>query len=170
MPAAYVTRLRLEGGALAATGALASAALVARVPDSRRWWWNTAAQVGVVTAALLTRGPRQVDTWMAAADRADETAVTGEPTPIVHVPVPVLAGALLFRGLREIRGPLRPLTEQAGWDASLRVTLGSAVVGAVQALVLAPHVAAAEAREGRVYYRLPGSRLGTGTRLGYVER
>ena len=170
MPAAYVTRLRLEGGVLAAAGALASAALISRVPASRRWPWNTAAQVGVVTAALVIRGPKQVDAWMAAAERADETTVTGEPTPLLHVPVPVIAGALLFRALRVIGGPLRPLTEQAGWDASLRVTAGSAIVGAVQALVLASHVAAAEAREHRVYYRLPGSRLGTGTRLGYVER
>ena len=170
MPAAYATRLRLEGGVLAAVGVAASAALITRVPASRRWPLNTVAQVGVVAAALAVRGPQQVDTWMAAAERADPTTVTGEPTPLLHVPVPMIAGALLFRALREIGGPLRPLTENAGWDASLRVTLGSAVVGAVQLFVLAPHVAAAEARERRTYYRLPGSRLGTGTRLGYTER
>lgn len=171
MPAAsYVSRLRLEGAVLAATGGAASAGLLARVPASRRWWPNTVAQVAAVAAALVVRGPRQVDAWMADAEVADAGAESGEPTPLWHVPVPVVAGALLFRALREIKGPLRPLTQQAGWDASLRVTAGAAVVGAVQALVLAPHVAAAEARQERVFFRLPGSRLGAGTRLGYAPR
>ncbi len=170
MPAAYATRLRLEGGVLAAAGFAASAALVARVPASRRWPLNTVGQVGVVAAALIARGPRQVDGWMAAAERIDGVQVTGEPTPLAHVPVPMLLGALFFRGLEHVGGPLRPLTAKAGWDAALRVTAGSAVVGATQALVLARHVAAAEAREGRTYFRVPGSRLGTGTRLGYTER
>ncbi len=170
MPAAYATRLRLEGGVLAVAGLAASVALAAKVPQARRWPLNTAGQVGLVAAGLAVLGPKSVEGWMAAAERADAVQTTGEPTPLWHVPVPMVSGALLFKGLEMIGGPLRPLTAKAGWDASLRVTAGSAVVGLTQALLLARTVAAAEAREGRTYVRLPGSRLGSGTRLGYVER
>ncbi len=170
MPAAYATRLRLEGGVLAATGVLASAALIARVPQSRRWPASTVGQVALVGAGLAVKGPASVAAWMAAADPVEAVQMTGEPTPLLHVPVPMVLGALTFKALESIGGPLRPLTRRAGWDAALRVTAGSAVVGAAQALLLARAVAAAEAAEGRTYYRLPGSRLGTGTRLGYTER
>lgn len=170
MPAAYTTRLRLEGGVLAASGVAASAFLLARVPQSRRWPASTLGQVALVAAGLAIRGPASVKGWMAAAEPVDGVHTTGEPTPLWHVPVPMVLGALLFKGLESIGGPLRPATRRAGWDASLRVTAGSAVVGLSQALLLARVVADAEAREARVYHRLPGSRLGTGTRLGYTER
>ena len=170
MPAAYATRLRLEGGALAVLGASASAVLVARVPQSRRWPASTIGQVALVAAGLAVRGPATVTGWMAAAEPVEAVHVTGEPTPLWHVPVPMVLGALTFKALESIGGPLRPLTRRAGWDAALRVTAGSAVVGAAQALVLARTVAAAEEREGRTYFRLPGSRLGAGTRLGYTLR
>lgn len=170
MPAAYVTRLRLEGGVLAAVGIAASVALAVKVPQARRWPHSTAGQVGLLVAGLALRGPKSVEAWMAAAERVDAVQTTGEPTPLWHVPAPMITGALLFKGLELIGGPLRPLTAKAGWDASLRVTAGSAVVGLSQALLLARTVAAAEAREGRTYVRLPGSRLGSGTRLGYLER
>ncbi len=170
MPAAYTTRLRLEGSVLAAAGVAASLALATKVPQARRWPLNTVGQVGLVALGLNLRAPRSVEAWMGAAERVDAVQTTGEPTPLWHVPVPMIAGALLFKGLESIGGPLRPLTAKAGWDASLRVTAGSAVVGLSQALLLARTVAAAEAREGRTYVRLPGSRLGSGTRLGYVER
>ena len=170
MPAAYVTRLRLEGATLAVAGAVASWGLLALVPQSRRWPASTIGQLAVVAAALATRGPATVERWMAEAEGVDAAELTGEPTPLVHVAVPMVAGALVFKGLEAIGGPLRPLTRRAGWDAALRVSAGSAMVGLAQALLLAPAVAAAEARDGRVYYRLPGSRLGSGTLLGYTER
>ena len=167
MPAAYATRLRLEGGVLAATGIAASAALIARVPQARRWPASTIGQVTLVAGVLGVRGPPCVAAWMGAAEPVDAVQLTGEPTPLHHVPVPMLFGALTFKVLESIGGPV---ARGAGWDAALRVTAGSALVGAAQALVLARVVAAAEAREGRTYFRLPGSRLGTGTRLGYTER
>lgn len=170
MPAAYVTRLRLEGGVLAASGLAASAILLARVPQARRWPASTVGQVALVAAVLAVRGPTAVEGWIAAAEPVDGVHTTGEPTPLWHVPVPMVLGALLFKGLESVGGPLRPATRRAGWDAALRVTAGSAVVGLAQALLLARVVAAAEAREGREYHRLPGSRLGTGTRLGYTVR
>lgn len=170
MPAAYAARLRLEGGVLAAAGVAASVALVAKVPQARRWPLNTVGQVGLVAVGLALRGPKSVEGWMADAERVDAVQTTGEPTPLYHLPVPMIAGALLFKGLELLGGPLRPLTAKAGWDASLRVTAGSAVVGLSQALLLARTVAAAEDREGRTYVRLPGSRLGSGTRLGYLRR
>lgn len=167
MPAAYATRLRLEGAVLAATGLAASAALVTRVPQSRRWPASTIGQVALVAGILAVRGPATVAAWMDAAEPVDAVQLTGEPTPLHHVPVPMLFGALTFKALASIGGPMARL---AGWDAALRFTAGSAVVGATQALVLARVVAAAEAREGRTYFRRPGSRLGTGTRLGYTVR
>lgn len=167
MPAAYATRLRLEGGVLATAGLVTSAALIIRVPQSRRWPVSTVGQVTLVAAGLGVRGPATVAGWMRAAQPVDAVQLTGEPTPLHHVPMPMLLGALTFKALESIGGPL---TRRAGWDAALRVAAGSAVVGVAQALLLARVVAAAEAREGRTYFRLPGSRLGTGTRLGYTER
>jgi hypothetical protein len=170
VPAAYATRLRLEGGVLVAAGVAASAVLIARAPQARRWPASTIGQVAIVAAGLGLRGPIIVAAWMSAAEPVDAVQLTGEPTPLHHVPVPMLLGALAFKAFESIGGPLRPLTRRAGWDAALRVTAGSALVGAAQALLLARTVAEAEAREGRTYFRLPGSRLGTGTRLGYTER
>lgn len=152
---------------LAASGLAASAALIVRMPQSRRWPASTIGQVALVAAGMAVRGPAVVTGWMAAAEPVDAVPVTGEPTPLAHVPVPMVLGALLLRALASIGGPGARL---AGRDAALRVTAGSAVVGAAQALVLAPAVAASEEHERRTYFRLPGSRLGTGTRLGYTER
>jgi hypothetical protein len=167
VPAAYTTRLRLEGAVLAAAGVAGSALLLAKAPEARRWPASTIGQVAVVVVLMTTRAPKAVAGWMAEAQPVDGVQLTGEPTPLHHVPVPMVLGALLFKGLQSL--PL-PAANRAGWDAALRVTAGSAVVGAAQALVLARAVAEAEARQGRVYFRLPGSRLGSGTRLGYTER
>ena len=55
------------------------------------------------------------------------------------------------------------------WDAGLRVTAGSACwLGLTQAGLMAPLVAREERRSGRRFVRLPGSRLGRGTRLGWT--
>ena len=169
VPAAYLTRLRLEGGVLAVAGIASSALLLGRLEQARRDPLSTVGQLFALGVALRVRAPRAVDGWMGAAERVEASQVTGEPTPLWQVPVPVVLGGLTFKGLEAIGGPLRPLTRRAGWDAALRVTLGSALVGAVQALWLSPRVAADEARRQRTYYRLPGSRLGA-TRLGYAPR
>jgi hypothetical protein len=99
---------------------------------------------------------------------------TGEPTPLWHVPVPTVAGAIFVgrfaKPLNEALGLPTRLARDAGWDASLRVTAGSAIVGLWQAFVIERRVAGAERRGFRTYYRMPGSALGTGTRLGWTRR
>jgi len=61
------------------------------------------------------------------------------------------------------------LSAQAGWDAGLRVTAGCLLVGLFQAVLVERRVARAEEAAGRVYHRLPGSRLGRGTVVGYAQ-
>jgi hypothetical protein len=158
----YAERLRVEGAVLAATGLAGSALLLRAAPQARRWPLNTLAQLAAVAAWLGLRGRAQADGWL---DDAGPVGPGEQPdiTPLWHVPAPVVAGALLFKGLERTG---LPASSKAGWDASLRWTAGSAVAGLFQALVLAPHVRAREAREGRTYVRRPGSRLGA-TQLGF---
>ena len=52
------------------------------------------------------------------------------------------------------------------WDAGLRVTGGCVLVGLMQSPLMARLVAREERRSGRRFVRLPGSRIGRGTRLG----
>ena len=54
------------------------------------------------------------------------------------------------------------------WDAGLRVTGGCVLVGLMQCALMAPLVAREERRSGRRFVRLPGSRIGRGTRLGWT--
>lgn len=165
-PAAYRERLRIEGLTLIVSGALFSALLLRFQPQSRRWPFNTAGQLAL-TAGLHARfGPRAVNKAMADAHMllAGEEG-TGEPTPLWHVPAVVLGLALLFKGLENGPGPGGDL---AGWDASLRVTLGALLTGVFQATLLEQTVAAEEQATGRRFYRVPGSRLGRGTLLGFT--
>lgn len=167
MAPTYRERLRLEGGVLAATG-LAGAALLVRGPDqARRWPLNTAAQLAVVAAALARFGPKAARAAIEQAQEVEPGAVgSGEPTPLWHVPAVVAAQALAFKGLERL--PL-PAASRAGWDASLRITLGSTLVGLAQALLLERAVAEQEVLTGRTYYRAAGSRLGRGTPLVYTR-
>jgi hypothetical protein len=163
---AYRERLRTEGVTLIVAGALGSALLLRFTEQARRWPLNTAGQLAL-TAGLHARfGPRAVHKSMAQATPLEVgNEGTGEPTPLWHVPVPVLGLALLFKGLESLPGPG---TDKAGWDASLRITLGSLITGIFQATLLERTVAAEEQATGRRYYRVPGSRLGRGTLLGFT--
>jgi len=60
--------------------------------------------------------------------------------------------------------------ELGGWDAGLRVTAGSLLVGAFQSVALGHAVASRQRASGRTYYRIASSRILRGTRLGYVTR
>jgi len=151
----YRERLRLEGAGLALCGAVGSAVLLATVDEATRLPGNTLGQLAVVAVLLLVLGRRSVVRWMAAAEPLDGPAAagSGEPTPLWHLPLVVVALTLPFGFL-------------AGWDAGLRITGGCLLVGLWQALYLATLVGREEASRGVAFVRLPGSRLGRGTRLG----
>ncbi|MDQ6818904.1 MAG: hypothetical protein M3076_00970 [Actinomycetota bacterium] len=159
MPApTYLDRLRLEGAVLTACGALGTVVLLTATAQATRRPASTAAQLIVVAALLLSLGPRSVRRSIAdsRAHAADEIG-SGEPTPLWHIAAIVIALTLLAG-------------ELGGWDAGLRVTIGCMLVGAFQALVLSRIVISGERGTGRRYYRVAGSRILTGTRLGHTER
>jgi len=113
--------------------------------------------IGLVTVAslLLWLGPRGVRRSIAQIDCLDSDAIgSGEPTPLWHI-------AAIVAGLAVIAVQL------AGWDAGLRITAGCALVGAVQAVIMAGIVGNDERATNRTYYRMAGSRILRGTRLGY---
>lgn len=155
----YRERLRLEGLALAGLGLLDCALLLRVFPQARRWPLNTAGQLVLVAALLGYFGPRSVRKALDASVPlpADELG-SGEPTPLWHIP-PIVAGLTLAFGLAP--------NELAGWDAGVRIGGGCALVGLAQAGLLERVVARDEALRGRRYYRVRGSRLGRGTKLGY---
>jgi hypothetical protein len=168
MAPSYRERLRTEGLALAACGAVASAALVAFEPASRRWPLNTVAQLAVVAVLLETLGTRRVRKWV---DRAEEVPPgaegSGEPTPLWVLPPIVVSLAAVFVLLPETG---LPASDRAGWDAALRITGGCALVGLAQALRFERVVARDESERGRRYVRRKGSHLWSGTTLGWVKR
>jgi hypothetical protein len=166
-PPSYRERLRIEGLALAACGALGSAALIAFVPASRRWPLNTAAQLAAVVVLLETVGPRRVRKWMGDADELGPGEEgSGEPTPLWMLP-PIVAGlAAVFVLLPETG---LPGSDRAGWDAGLRITGGSMLVGLAQALRYARIVEQDESKRGRRYLRVKGSHLWSGTTLGWTR-
>ena len=156
MPPTYRERLRLEGWWLFACGVVGSGLLLATSEESKRWPLNTVAQCAVaggLAVGLGRRGARRA--IEAADDRPADQLGSGEPTPLWMHPLIVGGLAALFPLMREVGGPG---SELAGWDASLRVTAGSALVGLTQAVVMERLVAQAEADNGRVYYRFKGSR------------
>lgn len=163
----YRERLRIEGLTMAACGAAGAAALVAFVPASRRWPLSTVAQLAALVVLLELLGTRSVRRWMRRADEVERGAEgDGEPTPLWQLPVIVAALTAVFVALPETG---LPASDKAGWDAGLRVTAGCALVGLMQALRWERVVRADEAGRGRRYVRLPGSRLVTGTRLGFTR-
>ena len=175
MAETYRHRLRVEGLTLATAGLAGSALLLAVKQQSRRAPASTAIQLGVLTVGLATLGRRSTTKTLENADRVRFGRVgTGEPTPLWHVPMPMLAGAIylgaLAKPVNKKLGLPKRLTRDAGWDASLRVTAGSAIVGLWQAFWIERQVARAERRGLRTYFRMPGSTLGTGTRLGWTRR
>ncbi len=163
----YRERLRIEGATLAGCGLLGSLLLLLLAPQSRRWPLNTLAQLAAVAVLLAVFGPRSVRKAIAGSVAVAAGAEgSGEPTPLWHIALIVAGLALSFKALS-----LLPLSvaDRAGWDASLRITGGCVLVGAAQALLLEREVARDEAATGRRYYRIPGSRLGRGTKLGFTE-
>ena len=175
MAETYRRRLRIEGLTLAAAGLAGSALLLATKEQARRAPVNTAVQLGLVAGGLAVLGRRSTAKALENADRVRFGRVgSGEPTPLWHVPVPMAAGAVFVgrfaKPLNKKLGLPKRLAREAGWDAALRVTAGSALVGLYQAFAIERAVARAERRGLRTYYRMPGSELGTGTQLGWTRR
>ena len=167
MPPSYRERLRVEGLALAACGAVGSAALVAFVPASRRWPLNTLAQLAAVVVLLETLGTRRVRRWVADAEElAPGEEGSGEPTPLWMLPPIVIALAAALVLLPETG---LPASDRAGWDAALRITGGCTLVGLAQALRFTRVVEQDERGRGRRYLRVKGSHLWSGTTLGWTK-
>jgi hypothetical protein len=165
MPPSYRERLRTEGFALAACGTIGSAALLIFVPESRRRPPSTIGQLIALALLLEWFGTRAVRRSVDEAQEVDDPG-SGEPTPLWVLP-PIVAGlagafiALPKTGL--------PFSDLAGADAGLRVTGGCVVVGLAQAVRWERVVAAAERSRGLRYFRVAGSHLWSGTKLGYLK-
>lgn len=161
-PPTYRERLRREGAALAAAGALGSVLLLAFVDEASERAGSTVLQIAFVAAVLAVAGPIFVRRWLAEAQPvADGAGLTGQPTALWKPPLVVVVLTAVF----VVPGELG--IGAVGWDAGLRITLGCTLVGLVQALLVERLVASDEARNGRRYVRLPGSRATSGTNLGF---
>jgi len=154
----YRRRLQLEGGALAASGALgAILLLVLKGDDATAGPTSTIVQIGIVAVLMATLGARSVRRSMErAAELEPAEPSSGEPTPLWQHPL-IVAGLTLPFGLVD------------AWDAALRVCGGCVMVGLAQALLFSSMVAREEARRGVRFHRVPGSSLFTGTKLGAVR-
>jgi len=162
-PPTYRERLRTEGLVLLGAGLAGSALLLLLTRQSRRWPPSTIGQLVLVAVLLAGFGPRSARKAMGAARALEPRGEgSGEPTPLWHIAAIVLGLALSFKLAENLPGG-----GLAGWDASLRITGGSALVGATQAFLLERVVAREEEASGRRFYRVAGSRLGRGTKLGF---
>ncbi len=152
----YRQRLVLEGATLVACGGVATVVLLLTSSQTTRGPTSTIVQLLIVAALLAGLGPLSVRNAVAGSSALETEAVgSGEPTPLWHI-------AAIVAILTVLAGVV------AGWDAGLRVTVGCMLVGLTQAALLSPLVTRAERARGRVYYRVAGSRILRGTKLGYV--
>jgi hypothetical protein len=153
----YRERLRAEGLVLAGSGVLGSVALLVFMTDeATEGPWSTIGQLAVVAGLLGWFAPRSVRKWMERSEPVSGDVGSGEPTPLWHLPLIVAALSGVFAAA-------------GAWDAALRVTGGCVLVGLAQAVLMERIVAADEARRGRRYVRLPGSRILKGTLLGRLD-
>jgi len=114
----YRERLTLEGGLLAASGLVGSAALLAFVEGSRENPLSTGGQLAFVAGLCAWLGPRSARRWTDRAESIGEdeaSRVSGDPTPLWQLPA-ITAG--LSAGVA--------LLPPHMWDAALRVTASSA--------------------------------------------
>ena len=158
MPPTYLDRLRVEGLTLAGCGLADAILLLALSSQARRWPLNTLGQLAVVVVVVAMFGPRSV---RKALDRSVEVAPdavgSGEPTPLWQLPL-IVAGLTLLVGL----------PSAGGWDAGVRIGGGCMIVGLGQAVLMGRLVERAEREQGRRHYRIPGSRILRGTKLGWT--
>lgn len=152
----YRERLRLEGLVLAGCGALAVLLVLLLGEDATRQPLSTVVQLGIVVLLMATLVARSVRRSLERAVELEPSDTgSGEPTPLWLLPL-IAAALTLGFGFA------------AGWDAGLRIGGGCVVVGLMQALLFERRVTREEARRGVRFYRVPGSSLFTGTKLGRV--
>ncbi|HEV7808287.1 MAG TPA: hypothetical protein VGO80_20940 [Solirubrobacteraceae bacterium] len=162
MPPTYRERLRVEGTVLAGAGALASALLLALVPQASERATSTIGQLAFVCVLLAILAPRSARRSIGGARPvAPGEQPSGEPTPLWKPPLVLLVLATAF----VVPGELG--IGAAGWDAGLRITGGCLLGGLAQALLIERIVAADEARRGRRYVRVPGWSVTSGTKLAF---
>jgi len=150
----YRERLRLEGAVLAGCGALSAVLVLGLADTATRQPLSTGVQLGLVAVLMGTLGAHSVVRSMRRAqDLGGADPGSGEPTPIWQLPL-IVAGLTLAFGFA------------AGWDAGLRIGGGCVVVGLAQAVLFERLVAAEEGKASRRFFRMPGSSLFTGTKLG----
>lgn len=155
-PPGYRRRLRAEGSFLALSGLIGTLVLLASTSESREGPTSTIVQLAIVAVLLAWLGPRTVHSAIAGAQPLFTPNLgSGEPTPLWQLPLIVAALTVLVGRF-------------AGWDAGLRVTLGCVLVGLAQAFLLARIVEFNERASGRRYFRVRGSRILRGTKLGYT--
>jgi hypothetical protein len=139
---------------LAGAGALAAAVVLAAADDAGDGPLSTVIQLAIVAALMATLGTWSVRRSMERAIPLDPKRLgSGEPTALWKLPLIVAALALAF-GFG------------AGWDAALRIGGGCLIVGCAQAVLFERLVAREESRSARRFYRVPGSSVFTGTKLG----
>ncbi len=154
MPA-YREVLRVEGLTLAGCGLAGVAGLIAFCDQALDGPASTIGQLAVVAVLLAVLGPLTTRRAMAGAVplRPEPEHGGGEPTPLWQLP-------LIVAGLSAV------FVATVGWDAGLRVVGGCLLVGLTQAVLLERLVAREERRRGVRFFRVPGSSLLTGTKLG----
>ena len=142
---------------LAACGVASAIAVLILTEGATENPLSTLIQLAIVLGLMVTVGSRSVLRSMQRAAPLHEGATgTGEPTPLWQLPLIVGALTLAF-GFG------------AGWDAALRIGGGCVVVGAAQAFLFERLVARDETQAGSRFYRVKGSSLFTGTKLGTVS-
>ena len=141
---------------LAACGVVSAIAVLALAESATQRPLSTLIQLAIVAVLVGALGSRSVRRSMQRASALQEGEVgTGEPTPLWQLALIVAALTLIF-GFA------------VSWDAALRIGGGCVVVGVAQAFLFEWLVAREEARDGRRFYRVAGSSLFTGTKLGTV--
>lgn len=164
MPPTYRERLRIEGAALAGSGALGGALMLALVDKASDRALSTIGQLALVAIVLAIFAPRGARRAIAAAEPiapGDAPSLTGQPTALWLPPLVTIVLTALFvvPGLLGVGA--------AGWDAGVRICGGCVLVGLAQAVLIERLVRADEARTSRSYVRTPGSSALSGTKLGF---
>jgi len=151
----YRERLQTEGLMLAVCGGIACVAVFAFTDVADEPRSITIVELLIVAGLVATLGPLALRRARRRAIELDADEVgSGEPTPLWHIAV-IVAFLVVLAGVT--LGPL----------GALNAAGGCVVIGFGQAILLATLVGMDEREQGRRFYRVRGSRILRGTRLGW---